>query len=242
MPGPRPDDRNGAESLELDPLSETSVLLYGSAPVAMLVLASGLAARVGGTFGWANAGGTLPPLEPELRQRIEERADGRPIDRFRPEDFDRPLPDPRAIGDVVEPGSAPPDFEERMMEFLRLPRILQTLIARTNPATRRGAVVFSGLESLPPAYLERAVVSPEAHRALHSQGVALIGTYRGVPPTRLRDAFALEFEVAQPPGGPWTEATVRTSKPAETAAGPTPVPLRAFWSREGLETILPLPD
>ncbi len=218
----------------------TSILLTGNERHALVVLAAGLAARAGGSFGWADAGRSSLGIDPAVLGAIEERADGRPIEQFRADDFERPIPDPRAMGRVLDPESVPAAFEGRLALFLSLPRILQALAARTTPGARRAAIVFTGLESLPPAYLDRAVVRRELHASLHAQGISFVGAFRGTPPQRLREAFSHEYEVRETPARPWMEATVRPLPTSADAPRMPSLPLREFWAAEHLDEGLPV--
>lgn len=219
-----------------------SILVYGDAPSPVVWLGAALAARSATPIAWADASGPAARLPTPARARLLQLVEGPLVERFDAEDFTvAPVPLP-AEARVVDPASLAPELQQRLGRFLTLPKLLQALAARTSSDGGAGAVLLTGLEAIPPGYLERLVLSEEVHRVLHGEAISLVATYLGTPSDSLRRPFAFEHEVRARDGRPWAEALVRSGARAGEALSGFRRPLRDLWRREGLDGVLELPE
>ena len=89
----------------------------------------------------------------------------------------------------------------------------------------------------PPAaeLVDATFSNAQVHEALHREGVSLLATFFGTPPTTVRDAFDQVYRVEEAGGFHWTYAFVWPER------GPTdidlrlPRPLREVWQELGFD-------
>lgn len=223
---------NGALGRESAPVR--SILVYGLDETATVVFATSLVQRTAPSFGWADCAVRASRIDPGVRAEIAERATGGLFEAIRREDFLAPSPPAREVGRLLVADSLSEEERRRMLAYLSLPPVLQTVVARADPDPSRAAVLLTGLQRVPRRRFAEGLARPETLATLREIGVTLVATYCGIPPPELRDVLELEMEVVGGAGGrPWADARAMGRNPAAVAAYPSELPVAAVARRLG---------
>ncbi|MCI4364489.1 MAG: hypothetical protein L3K10_00265 [Thermoplasmata archaeon] len=205
-----------------------SILISGVGERSISILVAALARRDPYPFGWADCS-RAGQVWDAVAQRL--LAEGSDRSREVPMDLDelRPPPSPEeALSRLVAPDPAPTPLESRLAAFLRLPVLFQRLASRTATPSGRSAIVLTNVDSLPANLMEAALGPLEIHETLHAEGVTLLVTFRGTPPSRLEGVFDQGYRVEAPVGSDWQEARVARAR-GNPADGLPPSGLLREW-------------
>ncbi|MCI4343336.1 MAG: hypothetical protein L3J92_04375 [Thermoplasmata archaeon] len=198
-----------------------SVLIYGEGESPMAVLASALAHREVGGFRWADGAAASRLPETEALRVLEEGSGQGSGPRVPAEELLPPGAVQSDFRDWLELDASDSEAVLRLSAFLRLPSVLQLLIARAPEPAGRVAIVLTNVDALPIPALENALGQPEAHDTMRREGVLLFVTFRGSPSVALRTPFDRIYRIEGHRGQMWQEATVTVER-GEGADGLSP--------------------
>jgi hypothetical protein len=207
-----------------------SVLVFGSGESAMSMLAAGLVARVRPRFAWANCSGTTVTWERWVAETIEHGAAGRRTDRVDPRDLrlsERPAD---AVGRLVLADTLPDEMRSRLVDFVRLPVLFQRLISQFDALEPSVSLVLTNADALRTPLAESALANAHLHAALHRERISLSVTFRGEPPSTIKEAFDQVLRVDSPKDGRWTDARVMSERGLEESELLLPQSMRSAWT------------
>jgi len=95
----------------------------------MSMLAAGLAWRVSPEFAWANCSGSTADWAPPVRTLLEDGSSGRRVESLLPDDLAPHEVRTQQLSEMLSPQGLTVRSRERLLEFLRLPDLLQRLVA-----------------------------------------------------------------------------------------------------------------
>jgi hypothetical protein len=199
----------------------------------MSMLALGFARRVDRAFGWANFSASTSGLEGAVRRMLADGTEGRRVEHATLSEPSTPIEGSRELERflIPEPGSM--DLEGRLKAFLTLPELFQTLLGRTLSPKGEGILLLTNVDAVSPAAVRRTLELPTLHDTLHREGVTLVVTYRGTPPSTLPRAFDEVFQVEHV-GQSWPDALLATAQSHLLPGLVGPRPLRECWPALGL--------
>jgi hypothetical protein len=201
----------------------------------MSMLAGGLARRFSPEFAWANASGSISAWEAPVRSLLVEGSPALHLESIDPAELEPHPVRPGAIRNLVDPEGMAPGAQAQLLEFLRLPVLLQRLVSRGSPEGGPSPVVLTNIDAFPSDFVRGTLGSPQVHEVLHRESVTLVVTFRGEPPTALSDAFDWLLRVESPMQGPWVDSLVRAERGPLVPSGPLASPLRKYWVDLGLD-------
>jgi hypothetical protein len=216
------------------PPEPRSILIFGSGESAMSVLAAGLAELVRPEFAWANCAGSPSQWEDSVARMMERRSRGRRAEATQPSDLQMHEAPSEAIARVVVPESLPGEQRQRLVEFVRLPPLLQRLISNAAPGGDAVSVVLTNVDGLPDPVVATTLASPELHDSLHHEGITLLVTFRGIPSLLLKEAFDQIYRVELPRAGSWMHSSVTSERGLESPDLLLPQTLAEAWTILGL--------
>ena len=209
--------------------SPDSVLFWGSNRVATSMAAYSLALRSDPNFLWLDIRG------PEQRPMVRLYDPVGPKDeRFRTLELGVLAPDEspsrEAIAAVVSGEDLDPALQG-LIQFLRLPRLVQSLISRRVPDGSPEVLLATSADRVAHFYIERLEATRAFIGTLKELGVKFVASYVG-PTRRDRWAFDHVFRVEGGDDHDWASATVLADSRdmPEGTAGYWPTPLREIES------------
>jgi hypothetical protein len=185
-----------------------SVLIHGSGETAMAVLAAALARQEVGSFGWADCTAAAEVPESGARWVLEEGSEASYAPRVVPDDLLPAHVDDGGIGAWLVRDPAGTETAARLAAYLRLPSVIQRMVARTVSSNARAVLVLTNVDALPGISVDRSLGPIETHETLHREGVTLLVTFRGNPTNILRAPFDRVYRVDGRADLPWQEARV----------------------------------
>ena len=200
----------------------------------MSALAAGLAERVQPEFAWANCSGSTAHWDRSIAGMMERRSSGRGAELPRIGDLQMHEPAAEALDRVVIQESLPGSMRQRLIEFVRLPPLLQRLISFAAAGDDPASIVLTNVDGMPDHLLESSLASPSLHEALHHEGVTLFVTYRGTPTPALKGVFDQIYRVEPPRAGSWLHSYVTSERGLETPDLLRPQTLTEAWTILGL--------
>ena len=219
------------------PARGVSILISGSGETAMSMLALGFARKVDRAFAWANFSESTRRLNEGVRKMFVERTEGRRVEHASVDGLSTSVEGPRVLRTFLRSDPASEDLESRLEAYLTLPEIFQSLLGRTVSANGEGAMVLTNLDAVPPEVLRKTVELPALHDILHREGVTLLVTYRGSPPSSLDRVFDEVFRVERL-GKNWPDALLAATRSEQFPGLRAPRPLRDCWSDLGFSPAL----
>ena len=218
--------------------SPDSVLFWGSNRMATSMAAYALSLRSDPNFLWLDVRGS--EQQPLVRLYDPERPRA---ERFRTLELDALAPDEshsrESIAAVVSGEDLDPALQG-LIQFLRLPRLVQTLISRKVPDKSPSVLLATSADRVAHFYIERLEATRAFIGTLKGLGVKFVASYVG-PTRRDRWAFDHVFRVEGGDDQDWALATVLAEcrDLPEDSAGSRPTPLREI---ESLLLALPVAD
>jgi len=212
-----------------------STLVYGEGEAALSMLAAGLALKCSPGFGWANCSGSTVGWEGSVLAALEAGSSGRQVERVRPEELEPHPVVPGALHALVDPEGLTRARRERLVDFLRLPDLFQRLVANRPSGVLLSAIILTNADALPYPLLRDTLGDPRLHHELRVEGVSLVVTYRGNPPTAVEEPFDRLLRVGPPTDGSWVDSFVRPERGAPGEEPPLTGSLRVCWQQLGLD-------
>jgi hypothetical protein len=216
------------------PTGSQSILVFGSGESAMSLLAAGFAELARPEFAWANCSGSTRGWERWIAELLEGHSTDRSDVEVSPREFrmfDAPA---KWIERLVVPETIPADLRERLDDFARLPPLFQRLVSRFAPPEDRGSVVLTNADAFRSAVVDAALASARLHATLRREGVSLTVTFRGDPPSPVKEAFDQVLRVDSPRGAFWAEARVMSERGFDSTPLLLPQSLCDAWTILGL--------
>jgi len=223
-----------APSSASGPRRGTSTLVYGEGEAAMAMLAAGWAHRESPEFAWADCARSTAHWELPVRTLAATGVAKVHAEAVDPRDLEPHAIRPGAIREMLRVASGADPGRDRVLEFLRLPDLIQRLIASGAAGLAPSPIVLTNVDRLPDEIVRASLEDPRTHEALRREGVPLLVTYRGEAPPTLRLPFDRVVRVEQGSAPAWADAAVRPERLHEgevLSAGS----LRELWRRFGLD-------
>lgn len=200
----------------------------------MLMLAFGFARRVAPSFAWANFSTSTRALDGASRRMFVEGTEGRRVEYATVHELSTSAEGAHAFESLVRPDPSSTDLEGRLKAYLALPEIFQTFLSRTVSASGEEVVLLTNVDAVASVTARRALEHTELHDTLHREGVTLLVTYRGIPPSTLTRAFDEVFQVEHL-GESWPDALLAATRSKLLPGLLAPRPLRECWAALGLD-------
>jgi hypothetical protein len=212
-------------------------LVFGDGEAAMTMLAAGLAQRESPEFAWADCARSTARWELPVRTLATNGSGTLRPEAVEPRDLEPHAIRPGAIREMVRLPAGGDRVRDRVLEFLRLPDLLQRLVASGAAGISPSPIVLTNVDRLPDDIVRTSLEDPRTHEALRREGVPLLVTYRGEASPGLRHPFDRVVRVTQGSAPAWTDASVQPERlhHGEPLLGGT---VREFWRRQGLDPVL----
>ena len=215
------------------PARGVSILISGTGETAMSMLALGFARRVDQAFGWADFSASPSALDGAARRMFVEGTEGRRVEHATVRELSTPSERPPELGTFLTPEPGSREFEGRLRAFLALPDLFQTLLGRTLSPTGEGVILLTNVDAVSSAAARKTLELPTLHDTLHREGVTLLVTYRGTPPSSLSKPFDEVFQVEHL-GQSWPDALLVAPQSNLLPGLLAPRRLRECWPALGL--------
>lgn len=188
-----------------------SVLFWGRERVLTAAAATAVSWQADPSFLWLDVRGAEPEGEPYARLLFPMVPECR---RYSADTASAMAPGlaplAKAIASVVRAEETDATIVG-LIEFLRLPNAVQTLVSRVLPNGRPATLLVTSADRIAHYYLERAQSTRGYLETLKALGVKLVATYTG-PVRRDRLAFDHSFRVDPPEAEDWASAVLSTDR------------------------------
>jgi hypothetical protein len=200
----------------------------------MSMLAVGFAARVRPAFAWANCSGSTTHWERAVVEALERGSVGHAPGRVDAHELRVLEAHPVAVDRLVVRDPQLELVRGRLVDFVRLPLLFQRLISQYGTPEAPISVVLTNADAFRSSSVETTLANPRLHETLRREGISLSVTFRGDPPSTMKEAFDHVLRVEPSGTGDWADARVMAERGLDETRLLLPQSLRDAWRILGL--------